>query len=352
MLVNNLHQVIVLEKALQLDNVIYVDMRSPFEFQEGHIPGAVNIPLFTDEERTLIGLTYKQIGAEEAKQQGLLVVSTKLPDLVSQIRSLCKSGKTVVIYCWRGGMRSKSMVTVLELMGIRVYQLLGGYKSYRRYVLDSLASFYLEPAVVVLCGSTGVGKTSILSKLSQRGIAALDLERLANHRGSAFGHVGLGRPATAQNFDATILGQLQELNNEPCLAVECESKRIGNVYVPEVLYRAMQQGPRILLQADIEIRITRLIEEYTGIYQNNKEAIGNSIEALRKRLGQRKTNQLLADLKADETRQVVRVLLTDYYDPLYGYEAINETSYATVINANDLDKATSEVIEFLQQWRR
>lgn len=344
--------VITLEKALLLDNTLYIDMRSPLEYQEGHIPGAVNIPLFTNEERAVVGTTYKQVGPEEAKQQGLSIVSIKLPDIVSQIRGYYKSGKTVIVYCWRGGMRSKSVVNILEIMGIRAYQLLGGYKIYRRYVLDSLSTFSWNPDTIVLCGSTGVGKTTILKNLDKQTIPVLDLEKLANHRGSAFGHVGLGRPATAQQFDTAILNHLKELEHNPYVIVECESKRIGNVYVPDVLYQAMQRGPRILLRADIEIRITRLIEEYTDLYDHNRAAIEASIEALRPRLGKRKTDCMLADLLIGNIRQVVRVLLEDYYDPLYGYDTIEENKFAAIINANDLEQASTDIIDFLKQWRR
>ena len=347
-----MNNIIELEQAMAAEQTMYIDMRSPGEYEEGHIPGAISMPLFSNLERAEVGTTYKQIGAEEAKQQGLEIVSPKLPGIVNQIRDMKQAGKTIVIYCWRGGMRSRSIVSVLAMMGITTYQLKGGYKAYRRYILDSLDSFKLQPKIVVLCGSTGVGKTSLLAYLAAKGIATLDLEKLANHRGSAFGHVGLGRPATAQQFDMAILAQLRALNDEPYIVVECESKRIGNVYLPAVLYQAMQRGSRILLTADLDVRIIRLIEEYTGVYQDNKQAIEASIEALRPRLGQKKTEGLLADLQAGEMRTVVRVLLSGYYDALYGYEAADENKFAAVISANDFDKATADIIEFLHRVRR
>lgn len=352
MLVNLLHNVITLDEALSTDNIIYVDMRSPSEYQSGHIPGAVNIPLFSDEERTVVGTTYKQISAEDAKQQGLTFVSSKLPAIVEQIRQLCQEGRKGVIYCWRGGMRSRSVVSILDIMGVNAFQLQGGYKAFRRHILDSLTNFSLQPAVIVLCGSTGVGKTTLLTMLAARGIPVLDLEKLANHRGSAFGHVGLGRPMTAHKFDSALLAALRELNHHPFIVVECESKRIGNVYLPDVLYQAMQYGPKVLLTARLDIRIDRLIAEYTDLVTDHQSVLAGSIESLRAKLGNKKTDRLLDDLSAGRIRDVVRVLLSDYYDPLYGYETADASRFTAVISADDLSAAATNIEELINQLRR
>lgn len=347
-----MHNVISLADALQLSSPLFVDMRSPGEFITGHIPGAINIPLFSDTERAQIGTIYKQISVDSAKERGLSIVSAKLPAMVSQIREFYQAGRNVVIYCWRGGMRSKSVVTVLELMGISAYQLLGGYKGYRRYVLDSLINFPVKPEIVVLCGSTGVGKTTLLNMLAERNIPIIDLEGLANHRGSAFGQIGLGPPATAQNFDAQLLLQLQHLNSQPYIVVECESKRIGKVFLPEVLYQAMRQGRRILVNASIETRISRLLAEYLDIFQQNHQAITDSIMVLSKRLGKKKAQALLTRFEAGDVREVVRILLTDYYDPLYSYEGANPAAFDFVVDANDLSMTTTKIAEYLSQVRR
>lgn len=347
MLVITLHKIITLENALALERSIFIDMRSPSEYLTGHVPNAINIPLFTDGERAEVGTIYKQIGVAEAKQQGLKLVSSKLPEIVERIRSLYKDGLSVVIYCWRGGMRSKSVVTVLELMGITAYQLQGGYKGYRHYVLDTLQQFHLQPEIIVLCGSTGVGKTTLLKMLQSENVPVIDLENLANHRGSAFGQVGLGRPQTAQNFDALILNELDNFNSKPFILVECESKRIGNVYLPEVLYQAMQRGRKILVQADIPIRVNRLIAEYTDDYEMNKEALKSSLISLERRLGSKKTRHLLDDFAIGQISEVVETLLTDYYDPLYGYEKANPLEYDLVVNANSLEHASRQILRYL-----
>lgn len=344
-----MHKILTVDEALKLDDVLYIDMRSPNEYETGHIPGAINIPLFSNEERAEVGTIYKNIGVEEAKMKGLGIVSDKLPELVSTIRSLYKKNSTVVIYCWRGGMRSKSVVTILEIMGITSYQLLGGYKAYRRYVLDSLEQFDIKAKIVVLCGSTGVGKTLLLTKLDEKGVAVIDLEKLANHRGSAFGQVGLGRPATAQNFDANLLEELQRLNDQPYIVVECESKRVGNVYLPNVLYNAMQQGLKVFVKASIETRIDRLIKEYTGIYNENYDGIVNSLKTLSKRLGAKKTQQLYQDFTDGRIHEMVRTLLIEYYDPLYGYETCSLADYDFSVDAENIEQAACAIINYLNQ---
>lgn len=347
-----MHNIIRVEEAVALDNPIFVDMRSPVEYTVGHVPGAINIPLFTDEERAQVGTIYKQVSVEEAKHLGLTFASAKLPHIVGQIRDLNSSKRSVIVYCWRGGMRSKSVVNILEMMGIPAAQLLGGYKAYRQYVLDSLKKIEVKPLVVVVCGSTGTGKTTILKQLANHNIPIIDLERLANHRGSVFGQIGLGSSATAQNFDADLLKELERLNNQPYIVVECESKRIGNVYLPDCLFNAMKQGKKLLVFTDVETRVDRLIEEYLDTYTDNTDAIASSIESLRKRLGNKKTDNLLEEFKQGQIREVVRTLLVDYYDPIYGYESSDAANYDLTVNADSIEQATEIIIQYLQQLGR
>ena len=347
-----MHKTITLEETQKLSQPIYIDMRSPGEFSIGHIFGAINIPIFTNDERAEVGTIYKQVGTEQAKDLGLSIVSKKLPDLVTQIRTLYKTGRPVVIYCWRGGMRSQSIVSVLNLLGVQAYQLLGGYKTYRRHVLDSLQNFKIYPKIIVLCGSTGVGKTSLLQLLAAKNVPVIDLEKLANHRGSVFGQVGLGQSTTAQVFDTSILTELTHLNTQPYIVVECESKRIGNVYLPDCLYQAMQEGIHIFVSTDIETRISRLIAEYTDLNETNTKEILTSIKALSKRLGTKKMSTLLSDFDKGEIRNVVHTLLVDYYDPLYGYDKLDQEKYHLTVNCDDLERASLQIIDYLQELRR
>lgn len=349
-----MHSIISVEEAVAIDSPVFIDVRSPAEYETGHIPGAVNIPLFSDDERVQVGTTYRQIGVEEAKLQGLVLASAKLPDIVGRVQQLRKSGRKVVVYCWRGGMRSKAVVTVLELMGILSSQLSGGYKAYRQFVLNRLRTFEVKPIIIVLCGSTGTGKTLILNQLANANIPVINLEQLANHRGSVFGQIGLGRPATAQIFDTNLLLALDQLNTQPYIVVECESKRIGNVYLPDCLFDAMRRGKKILVSADIEVRVDRLIKEYIHLYKDkdNDEAIVAGLESLRRRLGNKKTECLLADFRAGKVRDVVKVLLVDYYDLMYGYGQSDTAIYDVEVNADDIEQATEVIIQYLQQFGR
>lgn len=349
-----MHSIISVEEAVAIDSPVFIDVRSPAEYETGHIPGAVNIPLFSDDERVQVGTTYRQIGVEEAKLQGLVLASAKLPDIVGRVQQLRESGRKVVVYCWRGGMRSKAVVTVLELMGILSSQLSGGYKAYRQFVLNRLRTFEVKPIIIVLCGSTGTGKTLILNQLANANIPVINLEQLANHRGSVFGQIGLGRPATAQIFDTNLLQVLDQLNTQPYIVVECESKRIGNVYLPDCLFDAMRRGKKILVSADIEVRVDRLIKEYIHLYKDkdNDEAIVAGLESLRRRLGNKKTECLLADFRAGKVRDVVKVLLVDYYDLMYGYGQSDTAIYDVEVNADDIEQATEVIIQYLQQFGR
>lgn len=347
-------QVITIEEALNLETPLFIDTRSPSEYEQGHIPGAVNVPLLEDDERAIVGTLYKQQGQEEAKQKGLEIVSGKLADMVQRISSLMANSSTgsLIVYCWRGGMRSRSVVTILELMGITGVQLIGGYKAYRRSVQEQLACFSLRPQIIVLCGSTGVGKTSVLQILADDGYPVIDLEKLANHRGSAFGQVGRGKPATAQNFDAQLLQLLVQYNGEPFLIVECESKRVGNVYLPEVLYEGMKSGIRVLTRASISTRVKRLIDEYTDVLVPHDPEILKSINSLTKKLGKKKTTQLILDYESGNLTAFTRTLLEDYYDPLYGYETASDNLFDLIVEAEDLKQCAAGIAEFIDRLKR
>ncbi len=347
-----MHKTITIEDVLRLDQPIYIDMRSPSEFSIGHIIGAINIPIFSDDERIEVGTLYRQKGIEHAKERGLSIASAKLPEIVTQIRNLYKTGRPIIVYCWRGGMRSKSIVTILNLMGIQALQLIGGYKAHRRYVLDRLTDFHINPQIIVLCGSTGVGKTSLLQLLKEKNIPIIDLEKLANHRGSVFGQIGLGKSTTAQFFDAALLMELENLNDQPYIIVECESKRIGNVYLPECLYKKMQTGLEIFVHTDIEIRISRLIVEYTDLNTTHSEEIIKSLKTLTKRFGAEKMGELLHNFNQGEIRNVVGTLLTHYYDPLYGYEKSEKKDYSLIVNCNDLEVASIQIIDYVEKLGR
>lgn len=342
-------KVISIQDALKLPNRLFIDVRTPKEFAEGHLPGALNIPIFSNDERATVGTLYKRVSVDAAKQLGVEIVSPKLPDIIKTITAYAKQNYDIVIYCWRGGMRSKSIVNILDMLTISTLQLAGGYKSYRRHILDSLESFVLKPQVLVLHGATGVGKTTILNTLSSQGIPTINLEQLANHRGSVFGQIGLGASTTMPLFESAVLERLEELQTDPYLIVECESSRIGNVYVPKVLYEKMQSGKKILLQASISTRVQRLIAEYRTNDSLDTPMIQKGIEAISKKIGKKKGAFLLECLANNHLEPLVTCLLNDHYDLLYGFDCSKNITYDAIIDAENLEQATAELVALLQK---
>jgi len=344
-----LNNTITLEAALQQTNSVWVDVRSPVEFAAGHIPGAINVPLFSDNERAEVGTIYKNAGQSDAKKHGLSIVSPKLPAMIDSIRTILPPDGMVIVYCWRGGMRSQSIVRILDLMNIPAYQLVGGYKVHRRYILDGLDRVNLSGPLIVVSGSTGVGKTLLLNLLATQGCPTIDLEHLANHRGSVFGQVGLGTPTTTPNFEANLFAELQTVHTAPFLLVECESKRIGKVYIPDKFFQTMQNGKRILIEASIEKRVDRLKIEYLDLSEQNRQDIMSSLQTLQNRLGKKKTAALQEALLANKVEEVITTLLTDYYDPLYGYNKSDKNRFDLIVNADDLNQAAAEIMEYLNK---
>jgi len=344
-----MYNTINIDEALRLADACFFDMRSPLEYAEGSIPGAVNVPIFDNAERAEIGTIYRQQAMETAKTRGLEIASAKLPGLVQRIKAAA-GRRQIIVYCWRGGMRSRSIATILQLMGIRVYQLVGGYKAYRQYVLKRLQDYKIGPCFVVFHGLTGVGKTALLQELERDGWPVLDLESLANHRGSAFGHIGKGNGVTAKNFDALLLAALDKYQGERFVFVEAESKRIGNVYVPDCVMEAMRRGRHILLSATMETRVERLLHEYLNEPRQAEYAnadIFRSLETLQKRLGKAKTAKLRALLQAGKYEAFVEMLLVDYYDPLYDYSEKDVHKFDFHVSTENIRTAADDIVKFL-----
>lgn len=338
-----------LDEALRMADACFFDMRSPLEYAEGSIPGAVNVPLFDNTERAEIGTIYRQQDFEAAKIRGLEIAAAKLPALVQRIKAVAGRRK-IIVYCWRGGMRSRSIAIILQLMGVNVYQLVGGYKAYRQYVLRRLQDYNVTPCFVVLHGLTGVGKTALLQELKKRGWPVLDLEGLANHRGSAFGHIGKGKGVTAKNFDALLLAALDKYQEERFVFVEAESKRIGNVYIPDCVMEAMQRGKHILLSATIKTRVERLLHEYLNEptqAEYNNTVIFRSLETLQKRLGKTKTARLRGLLQAGKYEAFIEMLLVDYYDPLYNYSEKDIHKFDFHVSTENIRAAAESIVKFL-----
>jgi len=308
---------------------LVIDVRSPIEYQHGHIPHAQNLPLFTDEERAAVGKLYRMRGREEAVKEGLRLVGPKLEQMVHSAEALSPQ-KTVMIYCWRGGMRSSSIAFLLETAGFEVCILHKGYKAYRTHVQQS----FLQPANLrVLGGMTGSGKTEILLEMKKQGLQVIDLERLANHKGSAFGHIGLAEQPSTESFENNLFEALRQVDKNRPAWIEDEGIEIGRVHVPKPFYIQKMQAPMLLLDMKRELRAGRLAIEYGQV---NDVQLAISIRQIEKKLGN--LDMKLA-LDAVEQRNYARaaMILLVYYDEAYGYMIAKR--YKDSITKLELDSA-------------
>jgi tRNA 2-selenouridine synthase len=309
---------IELDKALALrrKGALLVDARTPAEFAEATIPGAINVPIFSNEERALVGALYKQQGKLVARKRGVELVAPKIPQLIEQVdRAYRQTNGPVIVFCWRGGMRSLALTSFLNLVGIPARQLIGGHKAFRRH----LCRFFegqTWPAIFVLRGLTGVGKTRVLHQLQQQNYPVVDLEGLARHRGSAFGALGLPPQPTQKMFEARLWERLEQLATADYLVTEGESLHIGRLQVPKTFHRAMQDQPSLWLTASLELRARIILEEYPALDQL-REQFEKPILALKEKLGKKTVEELLLLLASGDWQTLVRELMVRYYDPLY-----------------------------------
>ncbi len=335
--------------ALELSNIVFIDVRSPHEYKEASIPGAVNIPLFDDCDHHQLGIIYHQMGESEARLLALEKVAPRLPSLVDTIAKV-SAGKTPLLYCQRGGMRSLSLYQVLKMTGITALRLKKGYKAYRNYINKKLAAYELKSRFIVLHGLTGVGKTAVLKILENKDYPIIDLEGLANHRGSVFGSVGLKADRSQKDFDALLLRELDRFRYKKYLFIEGEGRRIGNIYLPPFLGDAMDSGIQILLTAPVEIRVERILETYISspLPKQLLIELKTAINSLGKRLGSTKTNRLLEMLNRGDYRSIARLLCTDYYDLFYSDSKPDHSNFAATVDAENLEYAAERIIELIE----
>ena len=313
-----MQETIELERALeqQRKGTLIIDVRTPAEFAETTIPGAVNVPIFSNDERIEIGTVFKEQGKRDARKLGVRLVAPKIPLLMDRVEELRQGHPgPVIVFCWRGGMRSLAMTSFMNLAGIPARQMLGGHKGFRRKVLD-----YFEqqqwPPVFVLRGLTGTGKTRVLQQLQQMDYPVIDLEGLANHRGSAFGALGLEQQPSQKKFDALLWARLEQLKNSPYLVTEGESLHIGRVVVPKSFHQAMQVQTSLWLTASLDVRTQIILEDYPALDQL-REQFKRPINALKERLGSQVVAEFLELLDTGQWDKLVHELMVRYYDPLY-----------------------------------
>jgi tRNA 2-selenouridine synthase len=339
-----LFQDITIEELFMQQNkkeLVMIDVRSPSEYQDSSIPGSLNIPLFDDPERAEIGTIYKQISAQAAKDRGLEIVSAKLPAYVKAFEQI-KEQKAV--FCWRGGMRSKTTATVLALMGIRTYRLTGGFRAYRKWVVEALETLEFKPPAYVILGNTGSGKTAILRSLQEEGYPVLDLEGMAGHRGSIFGEVGL-RANNQKTFESLLLGNLLKLQTSPYVLMEGESKRIGKVVLPVFMVNKKESGTQLFIEIPMEQRVRHIIEDYQP--WENKEELLNAFNHIKSRIHTPIAKEIGIHLHEQDYEHAVRLLLEHYYDPRYEHAMDQYEQGRVLIKAKTIQEAVQAIKEYL-----
>ena len=336
-----------------------LDVRSPGEFNHAHIPGAYSLPLFSDEERKIVGTAYKQESREQAIKIGLDFFGVKMKRMVEEVESVVKNRKwgigaelqtkdsrLVLVHCWRGGMRSEAVAWLLNLYGFKVYTLMGGYKKFRNYVLDS---FKLPYKFNILGGYTGSGKTELLKTLQEQGEKIVDLEGIANHKGSAFGRIGLPPQPGQEMFENLLALELQnksmvngELSNKDdshspltihysTIWLEDESQRIGQVNIPPELWNTMRKSPLIFLDIPFEERLKHIIQEYGSL---NLEEVTAAIGRISNKLGHLNAKTSILLLKEGKIAESFDILLK-YYDKHYFKSLHNREGINSLLHTVD-----------------
>lgn len=321
-----------------------IDVRSPKEFETGHIPRAYNIPIFSDNERVIVGTKYKKSGKEIAVLTGLEIVGSKLRSFAETSRKLAKKNK-LIVHCWRGGMRSASMAWLFETVGIETLILEGGYKAFRNYGKTQLAE---SKKIIVVGGLTGSGKTETLLKVKEKGEQVIDLEGLAHHKGSVFGSLGQEPQPTNEQFENNLIYEWLNLDNTKAIWLEDESHSIGSNWIPEELFNIMRKTDVLKMELSKSERIKRLVKEYAGF---DAKYLEECILRIGKRLGGQHVNAALESLKNGQLDTVADITLT-YYDKSYNFgldQRTNNTVYPVALENDDPERNAEILIEFAKK---
>jgi tRNA 2-selenouridine synthase len=286
------------------------DVRSEKEFEEGHIPMAVNIPILNNEERIAVGTDYKQKGQAEAIKTGFRLVGPRFLEIINRAESVA-NGDELLVHCWRGGMRSSNFCQILGMAKVKTLQLAGGYKAYRE---RAVASYHLPMQLQVIGGLTGSGKSKVLHALEKRGEQIIDLEKLASHKGSVFGGLLMPPQPTTEQFQNELFEKIMRLDLSKRIWVEDESIAIGKIFLPEPFWRQMSTAPVYDVSADKQARVERLVEEYG---QADKVRFLEAMQSIAKKLGGQHFKEARQKLHDGDMATTIEILLT-YYDKAYG----------------------------------
>ena len=325
---------ITVDLALQLkEEHIFVDTRTPKEFEIDNIPGSINIPIFSNEERVIVGTLYNS-DKIKAYQEGFQIYNKKILDLIEEFKKIDKN-KKIIIYCWRGGMRSKTMTELISNLGLDVVQLTDGYKEFRKFIREELQKYKPPFKLIVLQGLAGCGKTDLIKGLTP----SIDLEGLAKHRSSVFGALGL-EPVSQKMFESRLFEKLQELKNEKIVFIEGEAKKVGDVFVPNNLFEQMQKSQTINITCSIEERSKRIVKDY--FTHNEDEKIKEIIIKLKVFLSNKHVEELNQLVDEKEYLKVAQILLEDHYDPQYNHALKNQV-FSSEVKSDNIVEAIKDL---------
>jgi tRNA 2-selenouridine synthase len=341
-----------------------IDVRSPGEYNHAHIPGTHSMPLFTDEERKIVGTAYKQQSREKAIKIGLDFFGPKMREMVEEAERLTDGRntmtvntdngqhkpKTLLLYCWRGGMRSGAVSWLLDMYGFKVYTLIGGYKKFRTHVLD----VFTQPfRFNIIGGYTGSGKTELLKRLLEKNERVIDLEGIAKHKGSAFGNIGLPAQPTQEMFENNLANELRKLAMNSNLStttsphssiwLEDESQRIGLVNIPGAIWKNMRTSPIYFLDIPFEERLKHIAEEYGCL---DKGKMIDAIGRIKEKLGGLNAKTAIQLLEEGNTLESFRILLK-YYDKFYLKGLHNREALNSLLHSVDCKSVTIENADIL-----
>ncbi len=310
-----IHQISLDEFLIKSKSICVIDVRTPDEFTQGHIINAYNLPIFSNEERKLVGTCYKQEGREPAILLGFELIGNRWASFIREAEKLCAektpdTPKQIMVHCWRGGMRSAAMAWALNMYGFEVSVLKGGYKVYRKYCLEILERTY---PILILSGKTGSAKTRILLEMQKLGEQVIDLEGLANHQGSSFGSMGNNYQPSQELFENLLANELMNLNITRKIWLENESLAIGKVMIPRTLFAQMRSADIINIELPCDERVDFLYEEYGTL---DKEFLKESVRRISKRLGPNETKLSILAIEENRMKDFIKQVLV-YYDKNY-----------------------------------
>jgi tRNA 2-selenouridine synthase len=335
-----LKKTLIAEFLTMAETIPIADVRSPSEFAAGHIPGAFNIPLFNDKERETVGIKYKKEGRSSAIITGLELTGPSMHEKLREALKMAREGR-ILVHCWRGGMRSEAMAWLFSQGDLSTDVLDGGYKSYRHHVLASLSR---RRKMIIVGGMTGSSKTHILHQIKNFGHQTIDLEGIANNKGSAFGALGQPPQPSTEHFANLLFDQWKKVDDNLPVWLEDESRNIGTVFMPDEFYSNMQISPTLVLLMDIEKRLPRLIGEYSAY---PPELLIESINRISKRLGGDNTRDATSAVETGDFAKAIEITLK-YYDKAYLFGIGRKPSDTIIYVKTDTDAIESNALKLIE----